>query len=101
MNIREHLDKRHLMNGIAFCGQEHKVNNLLGRHDIHVGDEVMLHLDGGLLLAEIKGAVNNHFVGEVINCEGIPARDLEQIHTGKLITFDEMNIFECYERRAS
>lgn len=101
MNIREQLDRRHLMQGIDFCGLQHQVNNLMGRHDIHVGDVVMLHLDGGYLIAEIRGEVNKHFVGELLNSNGLPSADESQLPIGKLITFDEMNIFECYERHAS
>lgn len=101
MNIRELLEKRHMMKGISFSGEEHLSNNLLGRHDIHVGDDVQLKIDGKTLMVTVKGSANEHFVGELIsaNCRSTEIANL--LNKTKLITFDEFNIFECHDRHAS
>lgn len=94
--LREKFDIRPISQGIIPHGQKQVVSNQIGYHIYHVGELVDLHCHDAVIHVKILGKANEHLVGE-IDSFNEDESSFENMKSGQKITFDEYNIFDCYE----
>jgi hypothetical protein len=95
--LREKFDIRPINFGIKCHGSKHVISNQLGLHVYHIGEIVDLHCHSNTIHVKIIGEANKHLIGTIKGFSPKNDNKFENMKVGQKITFDEDNIFDCYE----